>query len=380
MLPRSKKRQSYFGSSKLFQNVGALPAALAARSQRQVWYLVLVALLVCLLWQQYSTMIDLLTDWSTSAAAAAAAAAGIVGHQNNPNDYDPFRLIFIISMGQEAMQSTLVERFVWSARHRGMWSGWIFLMTDAPIDRYRDSGDERFLVVNPQPQHLNTTFRQDMPYKRFKTRVIEYLEMDPRLSHVQLVYYLDVDNIVGNSLPTFMTELEHKYNIPGPDQKSPWIRLRPPPPTIWFFENKYAHLSVQGGQFIVNRDISQPCLTHWRELIDANVTEPKDQPALHKIRTQSDSGDHSNCRLVSMKPEKYLYFPSNASVHREAAKIARGRKITYPYLVHIKNSCNTTAQIDEIVEEVYIGDIVQNPALSKKIHVQPDDNNQSGGR
>ena len=33
--------------------------------------------------------------------------------------FDATRLIFLISMGEQAKESKLVERFVWSARHRG---------------------------------------------------------------------------------------------------------------------------------------------------------------------------------------------------------------------------------------------------------------------
>ena len=396
-------------------------------------------------------------------------------------DYDPYRLIFIISMGQEAQQSTMVERFIWSARKNGNWKGWIYLLTDAPVERYQptptptrshqndgitstrrvpenliEGPDPQLIVKNPQPGHLDMTFKEDMPYKRFKTRTIEYVESDDRLSQVQIIYYLDVDNIVGNDLHRFMLELETKYNIPSPiphrtsstplrtvlsssispnnDRFTPtmaatttttgnvrsWLRN---PPTIWFFENKYKQLSVQGGQFIAVRDSSQPCLDLWRQRIDANPNQPKDQPSLHTIRTDSDSGqffgssggsrsrNDYNCRIVTMKPEKYLYFPSNNTIPNEVKKIneyntkkveeekkrqqriwpiraignllwgteegqegttKRRRKENYPYLIHIKNSCNTTAQIDTEMEEVYIEDIIQNKALSKKIHVQPD--------
>jgi len=266
-------------------------------------------------------------------------------------------------MGEQAKESKLVERFVWSARHRGKWQGWIVLLTDAPVDRY--SGfSHRFIVMNPEPRHFNTTFRDDMPYKRFKTRVIEYIDKDTRLNKIKLIYYLDVDNIVGNSLPHMFQDLESKYNIPGNNRQ--WLRTIP---RIWFFANKYKHLSVQGGQFVVDRFSSQPCLSLWRQNIDANVSESKDQPALHRIR---GNGRNQKCQIIAMMPENHLFFPDNSTIHKLVDQIESGTVMTYSTLVHIKNSCNTTALISSQVEETYVQDIVQNSEFSKKIHVRPD--------
>lgn len=120
---------------------------------------------------------------------------------NDDGNVETFsRVIFIISMGKEASASKMVERFVWSARYRGEWRGYIVLLTDAPKSRY-EGLSHHFIVMNPQPNHFNGSFPLDMPYKRFKTHLLEYVGMDPRLNPAKLVYYLDVDNIVGNSLP-----------------------------------------------------------------------------------------------------------------------------------------------------------------------------------
>lgn len=277
--------------------------------------------------------------------------------------FDPTRLIFLISMGEQARNSKLVERFVWSARHRGEWQGWIVLLTDAPTDRY--SGfSHNLIVMNPEKHHFNTSFREDMPYKRFKTRVIEYIDKDTRLNKVRLIYYLDVDNIVGNSLPRMFEDLENKYSIPGKNEQ--WLRTIP---RMWFFANKYKHISVQGGQFIVDRYNSEPCLLSWREKIDANISESKDQPSLHRIR---GNGRNQKCQIVAMTPKKHLLFPSNGTIHEAVDRIQSGEVLKYPALVHIKNSCNTTAKISSQVEEIYVQDIVQNLEFSKKIHVRPD--------
>jgi hypothetical protein len=115
-------------------------------------------------------------------------------------------VIFLISMGKEASASKMVERFVWSARYRGEWGGYIVLLTDAPKSRY-EGLSHHFVVMNPLPRHFNASFPLDMPYKRFKTHVLDYVDMDRRLDGARLVYYLDVDNIVGNSLPRMFQQL-----------------------------------------------------------------------------------------------------------------------------------------------------------------------------
>jgi hypothetical protein len=295
-------------------------------------------------------------------------------------------------MGQEAMQSKLVERFVWSARHRGEWLGWIVLLTDAPLSRYEDPNDDHFIVMNPLAQHFNTSFREDMPYKRFKTHLLDYVDMDSRLNDVRLIYYLDVDIIVGNSLPMLFHELEGTYHIPKPDGVSPHPKaptLHGPAwyasiPKIWFFQNKYAHMTVQGGQFVLDRATSQPCLTFWRELIDSNVTEVKDQPALHKMRVhQQERLDPymakrmeppvlPRCMIVTMEWQRFLHFPANSTVFKAVDKIRKNQKPSIHTLIHFKNSCNSTSQINDEEEEQFIEYVLQNKELAQKIHVQPD--------
>ena len=333
----------------------------------RIW-LIVVGIWIMYLFQQAA--------WFNDSDSNAKAIA------NTNTNFDPTRLVFLISMGEQAKESKIVERFVWSARHRGQWNGYILLLTDAPTSRYSGSGDgydntvsnNKLVVMNPEPKDLDMRFKADMPYKRFKTMVIDYTNKDKRLDKVELIYYLDVDNIVGNSLPNMFDDLESKYNIPSTNRNSnsnsnnnaKWLRTIP---RMWFFANKYTHLSVQGGQFVVSRYSSGACLKAWRDTIDANVSEPKDQPALHKIR---GNGRNQECQIVTMLPKSHLFFPANSTIHRAVEQIKGGKVMVYPTLVHFKNSCNVTASIDTKVEELYVKDLVGNEEFSKKIHVQPD--------
>jgi hypothetical protein len=300
-------------------------------------------------------------------------------------DYTDYsRAIFLISMGTQAQQSKIVERFVWSARHRGQWKGWIVLLTDAPKSRYADL-THHWIVMHPQPQHFNTSFAEDMPYKRFKTYVLDYIDMDQRLNSVGLIYYLDVDIVVGNSLLHMMYELEQTHGIPNSVRRT--IREDYPISRIWFFKGNYKHLMVQGGQMILDRYSSKPCLGRWRELIDQHPERPKDQPYLQQMRQHPTE----QCEIRIMSKAGYLHFPSNSSMitwAREIQKNSWSRKRKYrsfPPLVHIKNS-GKVAKISDHIEEIYLKDLLQVPNddihqdtlfldIGKKMHFLPDASN-----
>ena len=307
---------------------------------------------------------DTTTVLSPSSRLLFANGDGTDDDDDENDDFDRKRLIFLLCMGSQARKSKLVERFVWSARNRGRYDGYILLLTDAPPDRYAGLS-QRLVVMHPERKDYDTRFKEDMTYKRFKTMVIDYVGKDKRLDPVDLIYYLDVDNMVGNSLSVMFDDLEAKYGITG-RHSSPWLRKTP---KLWFFANKYRDKSVQGGQFVVDRRSSGPCLAEWRHRIDANITEPKDQPALHKIR---GNGRNPGCQIVVMLPKQHIFFPSNKTIPGDVDRLRNGETLEYPALVHIKNSCNTTAQIDTVIEERYVLDIVGNAEYSKKIHVKPD--------
>jgi hypothetical protein len=100
------------------------------------------------------------------------------------------RAIFLLSMGQEAAASTIVERSLLSIRRRGAYLGPVIVLTDSPVARYRSltSVDPNFIVLQPRPQDWRWDLRDDMPYKRFKTYILEYLDRDARLTFVERVY------------------------------------------------------------------------------------------------------------------------------------------------------------------------------------------------
>ena len=52
-----------------------------------------------------------------------------------------------------------------------------------------------------------------MSYKRFKTYILDYIDEESKFDNVNLVYYFDIDIVVGAPLNTFFNYIESKYNI-----------------------------------------------------------------------------------------------------------------------------------------------------------------------
>ena len=291
---------------------------------------------------------------SASVAAAAAATAveqlnrdGKNRSHNNPdkrsiettpttNNRGRHRAIFVISMGANAANTTLVERFVWSLRNIGNFTGWIILLTDAPTTRYHNLGtlttpatttasssfeagiskssasasssaaasirvdtkeagtnntnnQNKIIIVHPERKHQRKKkFRaRAMNAKRYKTYLLEYIEHDRRLEEIELIYYLDVDIIFGKTIQPFFDEYEQKYHIlQQQQQQHSTISTTNNDTTntnntsyIYFFEGNGSQ-EIQGGQFILerrkkgkNKSVSSNyCLDRWRQFMYYNVT------------------------------------------------------------------------------------------------------------
>lgn len=233
------------------------------------------------------------------------------------------RTIFLLSMGQEAAESTIVERSLLSIRRRGIYLGPVVVLTDAPLHRYSSltNADPNLIVLQPKPQDWRWNLNQDMPYKRFKTYILEYLELDHRLHDVELVYYLDVDVVVGRPLQPWFDHVESEY-LPQKHNH---------PSQLIFFKGNYRWRPLQGGQIVVDRRSSQPCLEHWRHFIDAHPEDPKDQSALTLILNEQNIST-SVCHLTIMPQSPYLQFLDKKVMNR----LINSQE--YTTLMHIKNT------------------------------------------
>eukprot|EP00970_Alexandrium_tamarense_P009191 scaffold1813_cov185-Alexandrium_tamarense.AAC.6 len=202
-----------------------------------------------------------------------------------------------------------------SLRRRGKWSGYIIVLTDSPPDRYNDVWDDRVIVMHPFPKHYQsddgtqmqyTSENTSLIYKRFKTYMLDYVDSEPRLDSVQLVYYLDIDIMVGNTVKSLISDVESKYNVLQSNGDLSERRSR-----LYFFTPFSTQWPLQGGTFIVERKTSRHCLELWRREIEemTRTGRGRDQDALRKIYQRIQSGEETKCELVRMENENHLSLP-----------------------------------------------------------------------
>jgi len=269
--------------------------------------------------------------------------------------------IFLISFGEQAADSTLVERCVLSLRRRGQWTGYIVLLTDASPSRYEDWDEENnVIVMHPREEHFNGAGGKPLEFnretlslkvKRFKTYVLDYVDMDKRLNKIEVIYYLDIDIIAGN-------KLEHLFRSKQQMIESPH-QLRGGGgggglSTLHFFTPISSEYPFQSGTFVVKRTSSRHCLELWRREIEniAGGTLGMDQAALRTIHDQIKAGFETKCRLIRMDNEDFLSFlkPKNFN---KISKLS-----SYTTLIHLSNS-KFAKWMDEEQQNTFLHAVLQ---------------------
>jgi hypothetical protein len=288
-----------------------------------------------------------------------------------PPSEDSQRAIFLISMGQAAATGKIVERCLLSIRRRGNWNGYVVLMTDAPPERYlpSETQDEHFIVMHPRPQDFKWGNEiNDVPYKRFKMMQLKYLDLDPRLSNIELVYYLDIDIVVGAPLVKFFNYTEEKYSILGNKRMDTSVSK------AFFFKGNFAEYPLQGGQFVLERRHSQYCMDLWLTTFDGLFNKTKDQTALRVMTEKIAAGVETKCELVVMEQSPHLFFPKHPGDMRQ---VLNNRN--YVTLNHFKNTGTEIAKNQELQENLIAVLLNMNTTerielgLAKTILFQPSD-------
>ena len=294
----------------------------------------------------------------------------IKNHNHNHNyGIDNKRVIFVLSMGQDASKSTIVERCLLSIRRRGEYLGYVVLLTDAPYSRYQrlQNYDQNFIVLHPYTQaDWNWKLRNDMPYKRFKTYILDYIDNDSKFDSVQLVYYIDIDIVIGKPLMHMFHYLESKYNITETMSNVVEARTKSgtisTPSHVYFFKGNYPWRPLQGGQFILIRYNSDYCLHKWRYYIDEHPEDDKDQSALTLLLNESlkqeamsmsarvdlhgknttatntigrNHGHQQHCHFTTMEQYPHLQFVNETTMIDLTTKIPPEN---FPTMIHIKNT------------------------------------------
>lgn len=127
-------------------------------------------------------------------------------------------VVSLISMGR-LRDTFLVERCIRSIRRKGLFSGTILVFTDEiGYERYQKSvlpWDNRTKIIRGRDEDLHPKdpskgtpikyAQETMIFKRFKTHHSKYITEDPTLADsIRYVLYMDVDNIVGDKLDSFL--------------------------------------------------------------------------------------------------------------------------------------------------------------------------------
>ena len=278
------------------------------------------------------------------------------------DSYVETHAIFLISFGEEAAESSLVERCVLSLRRRGNWTGHIVLLTDASYGRYEQGWKERnnITVIHPKEEHFNGADGKQLKFnrqtvslkvKRFKTFVLDYIEMDKKLSNIKTIYYIDIDIIAGGDLHYLFRGVESKQQI-GYEHPARGGEITS---TLHFFTPMSRDYPFQSGTFVVDRHSSKRCLELWRREIENNIalgTVGMDQAALRTLYHQIEAGDETRCMLKRIDNEGYLSFlkPRNFDIISQSS--------SHTVLIHLSNS-KFAKWIDEEDQNTFLYTVLQ---------------------
>jgi len=204
---------------------------------------------------------------------------------------------------------------------------------------------------------------------------IEYMDRDPRLNKVELVYYLDADIVFGDNINKAFTGMETTYGI-GPlganttNTTSLGARGK-----MWMFKGNSEKWQIQGGQIILDRKKSQPCLERWRKGFDDEATAKmgKDQYLLMEIKAemeeardailnQTKTSDNTGleCEIQTMEQAPYIDFPTVSKIRQYSRALRNDpkKKINHAPMVHIRNDGGTATMKDKNIRP-YIANLLR---------------------
>ncbi len=191
-----------------------------------------------------------------------------------------------------------------------------------------------------------------MTVKRFKTYVIDYVDMVPELDDAEWIYYLDIDILVGAPFIDLVQKLGEENNFGGNDDTVS---------KFYFFKNPRAYQYVaQGGFMIAHRETAKKCLELWRREIDSHLEEEHDQVSLNLISRSIEEGKELSCRLMVMDQGDHISYP-----RRDGSLNNMMRDQSYTSLIHIRNTAKDTF-FGEGVYERFVTDLLMLTSEEKK--------------
>jgi hypothetical protein len=257
----------------------------------------------------------------------------IADFQPNRSIYERQTAVAVISFGN-ATASTYVERCLRSLRMRGNFHGHFVVVTDASPGRYASlKVDPHVVVLQAQQQDLNTGVKYKttaMLYKRFKTLLPAYMDLDDRLKEIRTILYMDVDIIVTSDLHLFLHHFHEDIVKPFKQSKEfqrsksycahfivcsryPGWRNGFPRPPLSECDTKY--VVTDGGLFVLDRVESVGCMDEWRHEWDRVLTTPRDQKLLRNIqrrirnKNKWSEAKKKPCSYLSLDNRKHYFVP-----------------------------------------------------------------------
>jgi hypothetical protein len=293
------------------------------------------------------------TDSSTSSAFVTAGFPTTHLLQEVPNNNNT--VVTIISMGRLVDRFNL-ERCIRSLRVRGKFTGYVLVFTDDIGHRtyqHSMSWDLKTKVIrgweeDMQPmenvtvivtmengkQRIETrrkekVYAQDtMVFKRFKTLHSKYITADPDFasSNIRYVLYVDVDNIIGNSLQGFFRDyvdmIQKEFEL--------WqvnLTIHNQRDNVGFismFRDRHLKDKMHSGIVLFDLMFEDRCTNAWRKEMD-QFHHVSDQVMLLNV-----IGNYTayQCRTFALPYRKHFNFASKRIMEERKAK-------NLPTFVHI---------------------------------------------
>jgi len=232
-------------------------------------------------------------------------------------------VIALISFG--GTRSTLiVERCIRSIRTSGNFTGYVVVLTDSSgIEKYNHtlSWDLKTVVlgaksqdVKPRDSNGQTIHyhkKSTMHIKRFKTLLMDYVDVHPLLSDkTRYLLYLDADNIVTQPLSKFFHDYQTKISTAFEKAKTTLAgnettninndnNIDPGFSFFSFWRDGKLGRSTdywQGGQTMYDRLYSRGCAAAWKYEMDTKYSF-LDQPLLYHVY---ENFEYYKCKVFDM--------------------------------------------------------------------------------
>ncbi len=230
-----------------------------------------------------------------------------------------------------------------------------------------------------------------MRCKRFKTLILNYILQIPQLDHIQFIYYLDIDIVLGSDFNAFVENLDRQYHFETPHLRKT-RQSNDSDNSIFNDENKTQvsnlfflrdsdekSFEINESFMIISRRNSQHCLDRWRDEMDVHPNESFGRVALKIVEesrfSQAIEGQNTRniCNIVGMNRRDYIATPRtehglqkilDEAHSKNVLQAARSQQVSsshitvnkykeniFPVMIHVVDSSFARRLSDETTKE-----------------------------